>query len=83
MAEGARDCAQAGHVWLEADGRVFTRHKGRRAGKIAVHCQYCALPAFLEGQGNYSGRVAPPSFPKPDPEMIYSDGPAFPAAAEG
>ncbi len=53
----ARDCAQSGHVWLEADGKVFARHQERAPGKVAVHCQFCDATGAIEGSAK---ATAPP-----------------------
>lgn len=45
------DCAQQGHVWLEASGKPYARSQGRPRGPVAVTCQYCGTSAALEGHG--------------------------------
>ena len=51
------DCAQQGHVWLEADGLPFARYRERARGLVGVECEYCIAKADLEGHGE---NTAPP-----------------------
>lgn len=51
------DCAQQGHVWLEASGLPFARYRDRERGLVAVECEYCIATADLEGHG---ANTAPP-----------------------
>jgi hypothetical protein len=51
------DCAQQGHVWLEADGTPYARSSDRPRGPVAVTCEYCGASATLEGHGAFT---APP-----------------------
>lgn len=42
-------CLHNGHVWLEADGSLYSRHRNRQ-GTVPAACLYCDvvqdLPAF-------------------------------------
>lgn len=43
-------CEHNGHVWLEADGTLYVRHRDR-TGSVAVQCLYCDQTASLEAHG--------------------------------
>lgn len=67
------DCSQKGHVWLEADGTPFVRHRGRAGGPVEVTCQHCLTTVEMEGRGAFTSKpganlppdaTIPPQFQK-------------------
>lgn len=55
----AHDCAQQGHVWLEANGQPYRRHRGRKEASVTCACQHCGLPAELPGYGAFTAPPGP------------------------
>lgn len=50
MASKPHSCLHNGHIWLEEDGSLYTRHR-HRTGTITVQCLYCDQPAELPAYG--------------------------------
>lgn len=55
--EPVHSCHHHGHIWLEADGSLYVRHRGRDRALVAVHCQHCSATAELQAHGK---ATAPP-----------------------
>ncbi len=53
------DCAHAGHVWLEADGQPYRRHRGRKEANVSCTCQHCGLTAELPAHGAFTAPPGP------------------------
>ena len=51
-----RDCLHHGHVWLEADGQPYERHRGSGNDTVSVTCQHCPASGTLPRFAAYSGR---------------------------
>lgn len=68
--ERPHDCNHQGHVWVEEDGQLFVRHKGRKPGKIAAACCHCTATTELEA---FSRHTAPPQQPHPGPKPMSAD----------
>ncbi len=44
--EKPHSCLHNGHIWIEADGSLYVRHRDRQ-GETAVTCLYCDATASL------------------------------------
>lgn len=84
MTDEKRDCTQLGHVWLEATGQPFARHRGRTAGKVEVQCRYCLAITELEGRGAFTrgpndtgpiDKTIPPQFQQVMDRALADSGP--------
>jgi hypothetical protein len=60
MTKPAHSCLHHGHVWLEANGTPYTRHRGRSQASVTVACQYCPATATLPAIAKHT---APPQQP--------------------
>ena len=50
-------CDEHGHIWIEADGSRYTRHRDRTPGLVRVTCAHCPATAELQ---RFARHVAPP-----------------------
>ena len=50
MTDRVHSCHDQGHIWMEADGSLYTRHR-HRTGTITVSCLYCDQSAELPAYG--------------------------------
>ncbi len=53
------DCAHVGHVWLEANGQPYRRHRNRPVGDIPVTCQHCGEKREAPGHGAFTAPPGP------------------------
>ena len=54
------DCAHAGHVWIEADGQPYRRHRGRKEGSVvSCTCEHCGTTKDLPGHGAFTAPPGP------------------------
>jgi hypothetical protein len=53
------DCTQRGHVWLEANGQPYTRHRGQGNETVDVSCAHCLQSAAVARYSGYSGNRKP------------------------
>lgn len=65
----AHDCTQQGHVWIEPDGTLYQRHRGRTPADVPVVCQFCLTDATLPA---FARSTAPPQ--QLPPAIVIENG---------